>query len=120
MSASALAAVESRVTKLEDSLNNGLDEIKTLIRQEIQDLKSEQLNDIKGTIDRVERDLKAEHGRLAGDQQRLWDRVSNLERRDNERQGSKRTIGDISHFISAAIGALMTAAGTWLLTGKMH
>ena len=107
-------AIESRVSKLEDSVRDGLKEIKDLIVREIQDLKNDQLKDIKGTIDRVERDLKGDHARLADDQRRLWDRVNALELRENQGIGAGKVRGSIWHIFSMMVGALITAIGTWL------
>lgn len=99
--------LKERVDRLEGAFTDGLDRIETLIRQEIKDLKSEQLADIKQTIDRVERDLKDDHRRLADDQRRLWDRLTALERRENERTGGFRTMHAAWMSISGILGGLI-------------
>ena len=100
-----------RVDRLENSITAGLDRIENLIRQEIKDLKLEQLADIKQTIDRVEKDLKGDHQRLADDQRRLWDRLTSLERRENERSGGDRRLHgawiSVSGLLGGAIGYLV-------------
>jgi len=135
-SSTAMGALEVRVGKLENALTEGLKDIKQLIVDEIRDLKSEQLADIRGTVDRVEKTLKEELTRLADDQRRLWDdvqkranrteldgisarvsatetRLSTLEGRDNQRQGASRALiaiwAGISFLTSAAITAGLEA-----------
>src|SRR5579863_6803810 len=108
------AAIDTRVSRLESSLTEGLKEIKDLIVREIQDLKNDQLKDIKGTIDRVEKDLKNDHARLADDQRRLWDRVQAIELRENQNIGAGKLRGSIWHIGSMMLGATITAIGTWL------
>jgi chromosome segregation ATPase len=99
--------LQERVNRLEEAITDGLSRIEVLIRQEIKDLKSEQLADIKQTIDRVERDLKGDHNRLADDQRRLWDRVTSLERRENERRGGFRALHAVWLSVSGVLGGLI-------------
>lgn len=111
-----ISAVEERVTGLESAVTIGFNEIKQLIRQEISDLKGEQLRDIKASIDRVETDLKHENTRLADDQRRLWDAVRALENGRNADVGTSTAnytwVSGIGHLISGAIGALVS----WFVT----
>jgi predicted nucleic acid-binding Zn-ribbon protein len=118
MTEALVSALEGRVTHLETALTQSLARIEGLIRQEIQDLKTEQLSDIKKTIERVERDLKTEFSRLATDQGRLWDRITDLEKRDNLRTGSSRAIDRMWNFFSALLGGAIAISGSWLSSGK--
>jgi len=122
---------ERRVDKLEQDFFAGLKEIKELIVSEIRELKTEQLADIRATVDRVERTLKEDHRRLADDQRRLWDkvneaamrpelaaalsRIETVEGRDKERIGTSRTLLALWVGISSLIGAIVTAVVDALL-----
>lgn len=108
-------ALEERVSRIENSVDEGLARIESLIRQQIQDLKTEQLKDIKSTIDRVERDLKNDHTRLADDQRRLWDRLNDLERKDNRRAGEQGTWRVITHTLTGLMSGAIASVMTWLL-----
>lgn len=114
MTEAAIAALDGRITKLEQDIPSGFRRIETLIREEIQDLKKDQLSDIKAMIDRVERDVTKQVDRIADDQRRSWDAVRALESRENQRTGGSKAFGAITHFISAAIGGLITLLGTWI------
>jgi hypothetical protein len=102
-----VAAVDARVTRLEEQINAGFADIKSLLRQEISDLKTDQIND-----------LRKQNDRLADDQRRLWDRVVDVERRETQRtgddQGKNRVLSAIGHFLSAAAGGFITWLATWL------
>jgi hypothetical protein len=108
-------AIEGRVSRLEQTVTDGLSEIKELIVREIQELKNEQLGDIKKSIDRVEKDLKGEHTRLADDQRRLWDQVNGLLYRENQRIGAGNLKNNILHVCSVLVGGLITAGATFVL-----
>jgi ferric-dicitrate binding protein FerR (iron transport regulator) len=102
---SEVHALENRVTRLEDQITDGFLRIENLLRQEINDLKDEQLSD-----------LRKQNERLSDDQRRLWDRLTEIERRENRRAGetghANRILGGLGHFLTA-----LTAAGlTWLAT----
>jgi hypothetical protein len=103
--------LQDRMSRLEDAVSGRLDRIESLIREEMRDLQAGQLTDIKGAIDRVERDLKGEHIRLADDQRRLWDRVTDLERRTNEHRGESRggsrVINMLVGFLASLVGAAL-------------
>jgi hypothetical protein len=105
------AALEGRVTRLENAVTEGFSELKVIVRQEISDLKTEQIAD-----------LRKANERLGDDQRRLWDRVSELERRDHERKGSGRLVGSITYFMSAGLGGFATWFATWITAtgGKPH
>jgi hypothetical protein len=105
---SEVVALESRVTRLENQITAGFEKIEGLLRSEISDLKSEQITD-----------LREANKRLADDQRRLWERLSDLERRENMRIGSHRQISAIAHFVSAALGGLLTWALTWMTSGRV-
>ena len=113
----AITALDGRVTNLETALNQSLARIEALIRQEIQDLKTEQLRDIRATIDRVERDLKDEIRRIADDQRRLWEATRALEGRENQRTGAGKSIGWVGNVIAVALGGGIGAILTSLLSG---
>lgn len=106
-----VAALEARVTRLEDQISTGFDRIEMLLRQEISDLKKEQIDD-----------LKKANERLADDQRRMWDRVVDMERRENRRvgdhSGERRAWSAVGHFMSAAAGATITWLFTWMSGGK--
>ena len=117
MSEAALSALDNRLTKLENDIPSALQRIEDLIRREIQDLKVEQIRDIKSDITRVERDLKEEAKRLADDQRRLWEATRALEGRENQRTGGGKALGSIGHVLSAGIGGLIALVGNWLSSG---
>jgi len=104
------AAVDARVTRLESEIKSGFKRIEDLLRQEINDLKTDQIND-----------LRKQNERLSDDQRRLWDRLTDMERRENRRTGDhlgqSRVLGAIGHFLSAAAGGAITWLATWLSKG---
>jgi len=106
-----VAALDARVTRMEQQITSGFNRLEGLLRQEITELKTEQINDLKKTNER-----------LADDQRRLWDRVVEMERRENRRAGDStgqyRVIGAIGHFVSAALGAAITYLATWFSGGS--
>ena len=102
----SIVALEGRVTRLEVACNDGFSRIEMLLRQEINDLKAEQISELRKSLDR-----------LADDQRRVWEQIYDLQRQNNQRIGSGRTIGGISNFISAIIGGVITAAATYLSAG---
>jgi hypothetical protein len=118
MSEAALSVLDGRVTQLESALNQSLVRIEGLIRQEIQDLKTEQLSEIKKSLDRIERESSKTTDRLADDQRRLWEAVRALEGRENLRTGGNRAFVSAGHFISAIAGGLIAAAVNWLSSGR--
>jgi regulator of replication initiation timing len=102
---SEVAALDQRVSRLESQIVDGIDRIEKLLRQEINDLKTEQI-----------KDLREQNTRLADDQRRLWDRLTEVERRENRRAGveghSSRLMGGLGHFLTA-----LAASGlTWIAT----
>jgi hypothetical protein len=105
-----IAVLDQRVTRMEVQISAGFAEIKELLRQEITDLKTDQISDLRKTNER-----------LADDQRRLWDRVVEMERRENRRagdhNGQSRVLGAIGHFLSAAAGGVITWLATWLTGG---
>ena len=105
-----VAALEQRVTRMEDQITTGFNEIKGLLRQEINDLKTEQIND-----------LRESYSRLADDPRRLWDRVTEKERREIKRTGEStgqhRLLSGFSHFLSVGLGGAITWLATWLSGG---
>ncbi len=110
---SEVAALDNRVTRLEQQITSGFNRLEGLLRQEITELKTEQIND-----------LKKNNERLADDQRRLWERLGEMERRENRRVGDStgqyRVITAIGHFISAALGAAVTWLATWFSGGTPH
>lgn len=118
MSEAAIVALDGRVTNLETMLAQSLARIEGLIRQEISDLKTEQIKDIREDIRRVERDLKAEVARVADDQRRLWDATRALEGRENQRTGAGKSIGWLGQLIAVAMSGGIASFLTYLLTGR--
>jgi hypothetical protein len=107
---SEIGGLDSRVTRLESEISLGFQRIESLLRQEITDLKTDQISDLRKTNER-----------LADDQRRLWDRVSAMELREHGRvgdyKGQSRVLGAIGHFLSAAAGGVITWLATWLSGG---
>lgn len=142
MTDAAFVALDGRVKQLETLVPDALDRIENLIRDEIKDLKTEQLADIKKSIDRIEVDLNNKHARLADDQRRLWDRLTDVERRENERArlgkdheelagrvttlekhenqryGAGKSIGWLGNLVAIAMSGGVGAVLTYLLTGR--
>lgn len=108
-----VALLDARVTRLEDQITDGFSRIEGLLRQEINDIKTEQISD-----------LREANKRLADDQRRLWDRVVEMERRENRRAGEgvgqHRVLGGIGHFLSAGLGGAITWLATWFAGGPPH
>lgn len=102
-----VTVLDARVTRIEEDISSGFKRIENLLRQEITDLKTEQIQD-----------LRKQNDRLADDQRRLWDRVNDMERRENlrdgEHGGQHKVLGGIGHFLSAACGGAITWFVTWL------
>lgn len=103
----AVAALDSRITRVENEITQGFQRIEGLLQREISDLKSEQIAELRKTNER-----------LADDQRRLWDRLSAMENRETlrvgERGGQTRIFSAVGHFISAACGGAVTWLVTWL------
>lgn len=105
-----VAALDHRVTRLEGDIKAGFERLENLLRQEIADLKSEQITELRKANDR-----------LADDQRRLWERLVDMERRENRRAGesggSGRVLSALGHFLSATVGGLIAWMATWLTGG---
>jgi hypothetical protein len=104
-----IAALEVRITRLENdfvdlrtTITSGFADIKAMLREEISDLKKEQISDIKN------------------DNQRLWKEVADLKIARNERDGSNKAFINITHFIAVMFGGLVTWLATWIASGKAH
>lgn len=110
MNDASVVALDSRVTRLETQISDGFDRVETLLRQEISDLKTEQITD-----------LRKANERLADDQRRLWERLVDMERRENRRagdhSGTARVLTAVGHLISAALGGVITWAATYFSSG---
>lgn len=100
-----VAALENRVNRLEAQIDAGFSRIETLLRSEINDLKTEQIND-----------LREANKRLADDQRRLWEAVSTLQSREAQRYGGDRKLRGLSQLVSGGIGGLIAAVATWFST----
>ena len=98
--------LEGRVSRLEEQITAGFERIETLFRQQLVDLKNDQIGELKKQIER-----------LADDQRRLWDLIHTLELRDSARTGGNKALAAIGHFFSAGIGGLVTWFATWLSGG---
>jgi Rad3-related DNA helicase len=110
-----VARVEDAVDRMPDRVASGFTEVKDFIRQEIQDLKADHLSSIRATIERVERDLKGEHGRLADDLRRAWDAIRKLEDDRNREAGSRRATSSIGHTVTALLSGSGGGLVGWLL-----
>lgn len=108
-----VTALDARVTHLEEDIRAGFERVEKLLRHEINDLKTEQI-----------KDLRDQNNRVADDQRRLWDRLVEMERRENRRagdhSGQHRIISGIALFLSTACGGAITWLVTWLLGGTRH
>ena len=104
-----VAQLEGRVTRLEEQITAGFLRIEDLLRQRIDDLKDEQIAD-----------LKAQIARLADDQRRIWDTLHAMQLRDSQRAGGNKMLAAIGHFLSAAVGGVVTWLGTWLSGAPPH
>jgi len=98
-----IPALETRVTRIEDQIAAGFSRIESLLRSEINDLKTEQITD-----------LREANKRLADDQRRLWEHVGQIELRDGQRTGSSRAFERMWNFGAALIGGGIAIAGSWL------
>jgi hypothetical protein len=92
--------LERRVNSLEQAITDGLTRIETLLRQQIQDIKGEQL-----------KDLKDNYQRLADDQRRSWDAIRELEKARSQTAGGARVIDRIWTVVGAPAAAFVIA---WL------
>jgi hypothetical protein len=105
-----VAALDARVTRMELQISSGFDRLEGLLRQEITELKTEQISELRKDKDRI-----------ADDQRRLWDRLVAMELRENQRvgdhTGQHRVLGGIGHFLSAACGGAITWLVTWFAGG---
>lgn len=106
-----VAALDGRVTRLENQITEGFDRLEMLLRQEISDLKSEQIAD-----------LRKQNERLGDDQRRLWDRLVEVERRENRRAGEHggqgRILSGIWTFVAAVAGGIITWLATYFSSGS--
>lgn len=72
--------------------------LEMLIRNEISDLKTEQIADVKNSINRI-----------ADDQRRLWDAVRTIENARHESQGGVKALYAAFLIIGSFIGSFITA-----------
>ena len=107
---------EEAINKMPDRMAAAIGEVKEFIRQEVSDLKTDHLSGIRSTIDRVERDLKGEHARLADDQRRMWDAIRKLEDDRNREAGSKRATTGIGHTATALLSGSGGGFIAWMLS----
>jgi chromosome segregation ATPase len=112
-----LSGLTTRVGTLETRVDSGFDRLEQLFKQEINDLKQEQLSDAKREITR-----------LGDDQRRIWDELHSQSRlmtqRDAQREArhesqkeAKETIFNMGNLIALLFGGVLTAIATWLLGG---
>jgi hypothetical protein len=104
---SEVVALENRVTRLETQISAGFERIEKMLRAEINDLKTEQIND-----------LREANKRLADDQRRAWEAIESLRRREEQRTGGSKAFDRIWNIVSALIGGALALCGSWLSTGK--
>lgn len=111
MNDAAVHALDARVTRIEDQITDGFGRVEALLRQEINDLKTEQIND-----------LRKANERLADDQRRLWERVFEMERRETRRSGHQsgaaRVLSALGHLFSAGIGGVIAWAASYFSGGS--
>lgn len=81
-----------------EALSDGMDRLEALIRNEIQELKTEQIAE-----------LRRANERLADDQRRAWDAIRALENERHQAAGGFRVIHGIIVVGSTIIGAVMAA-----------
>ncbi len=81
-----------------EHLTASVQRLEGLIVREIQELKSEQIAD-----------LRRQNERLADDQRRAWEAIRTLENRGNQYYGSMKTAHTITATISALIGGSIAA-----------
>ena len=81
-----------------ETLTNGMQRLESLIAREIDELKSEQIAD-----------LKRQNERLADDQRRAWDAIRTLENQKNQNFGSFKAVQAIVVFVSTLFGAAIAA-----------
>jgi hypothetical protein len=103
---SEVAALDARVTRVETQITDGFDRLERLFRQEINDLKTEQI-----------KDLREWNNRLADDQRRVWDKLNAMEGREYTRSGeqghSHRIMSGVGHFVTALAASSLTWIATW-------
>ena len=87
--------IPAMMEKLEH-LTESVARLDDLIRREIQELKSEQIAD-----------LKRQNERLADDQRRAWEAIRNLENSQNQAFGGVKAIHGVIGTVSGLIGAVM-------------
>lgn len=104
-----VAALETRVTRMENQISAGFERIEGLLRNEIDDLKREQLSDLRDA-----------NRRLGDDQRRLWEGLRTLEARENQRFGGDKKLGAISHLFSIILGGLIATVASWFSGGGPH
>ncbi len=102
-----VTALDGRVTRLETQIAEGLKRIESLLRSEINGLKTDQI-----------KDLREANARLADDQRRLWEAMRAMEMRESQRIGAGKALTGISHFFSAGLGGFVTWLMTWLSQAK--
>jgi len=98
-----ILALDQRVTRMENQIASGFDRIERLLRSEIDDLKKEQINDLREAL-----------RRLADDQRRAWEAIEMLRRREDQKIGSSRTLENLWRAMSAVIGGILALGGNWL------
>lgn len=99
------AALENRVSRLESEVSNGFSRVESLLRDQISDLKKEQIKDLKDLIIW-----------LADDQRRLWKQIGELQKRELVRYGGERKLGSLWHFVTGIVGGLSGALATYFST----
>ena len=104
-----VTALEGRVTRLENAVTDGFSRIEVLLRQEISDLKAEQITELRKALDRT-----------LDDQRRAWDAIRALEQRWDQRQGSVRTLGGLGSFLAVIFGGLVTWLAAFLTAKPPH
>lgn len=103
---SDVVALENRVTRLETQISQGFDRLEGLLRNEISDLKNEQLSD-----------LREQNRRLADDQRRIWEAVRSVETRENRRDGGSNVLSAIWHALSGVAGGAVALGASWFSSG---
>lgn len=89
--------IPAMMEKLEH-LTEGMARLEALISREIQELKSEQIAD-----------LKRQNERLADDQRRAWEAIRNIENKGNQYYGGVKVMHAIVATVSGLFGAGIAA-----------
>jgi molecular chaperone GrpE (heat shock protein) len=95
--------IPAMMEKLEH-LTEGMSRLEALISREINDLKSEQIAD-----------LKRQNERLGDDQRRAWEAIRTLENKQNQYYGGVKIVHAVVATVSGLLGAALASVATKFL-----